>query len=110
MIRRPPRSTLFPYTTLFRSLKEMGVTWKEYFAVFEDLSKLKGKIGMEFATTSYALYASVTDSNAIVNHQPKSSFLKTIKTEAELENTKKIHILDGVAVTKFMYWLKHNYA
>src|SRR5690349_23368501 len=25
MIRRPPRSTLFPYTTLFRS-KELGVT------------------------------------------------------------------------------------
>src|SRR3712207_7665514 len=25
MIRRPPRSTLFPYTTLFRSLEEGGV-------------------------------------------------------------------------------------
>src|SRR2546426_8130853 len=25
MIRRPPRSTLFPYTTLFRSLRELGV-------------------------------------------------------------------------------------
>src|SRR5260370_7596797 len=24
MIRRPPRSTLFPYTTLFRSLKWLG--------------------------------------------------------------------------------------
>src|SRR3712207_8983203 len=24
MIRRPPRSTLFPYTTLFRSLAEIG--------------------------------------------------------------------------------------
>src|SRR5690242_20992094 len=24
MIRRPPRSTLFPYTTLFRSLKELA--------------------------------------------------------------------------------------
>src|SRR5438094_6088468 len=24
MIRRPPRSTLFPYTTLFRSLSHMG--------------------------------------------------------------------------------------
>src|SRR2546429_6100196 len=24
MIRRPPRSTLFPYTTLFRSLKRVG--------------------------------------------------------------------------------------
>src|SRR5258706_11526055 len=26
MIRRPPRSTLFPYTTLFRSLN-LGVRW-----------------------------------------------------------------------------------
>src|SRR2546427_6990905 len=26
MIRRPPRSTLFPYTTLFRSNTEPGVT------------------------------------------------------------------------------------
>src|SRR5258708_29471015 len=25
MIRRPPRSTLFPYTTLFRSLRMMGI-------------------------------------------------------------------------------------
>src|SRR2546430_8366485 len=25
MIRRPPRSTLFPYTTLFRSVQEVGV-------------------------------------------------------------------------------------
>src|SRR3712207_7386145 len=25
MIRRPPRSTLFPYTTLFRSLGQQGV-------------------------------------------------------------------------------------
>src|SRR5260370_4300068 len=28
MIRRPPRSTLFPYTTLFRSGGGMGVVYK----------------------------------------------------------------------------------
>src|SRR5258705_12518881 len=27
MIRRPPRSTLFPYTTLFRSLRERDPLW-----------------------------------------------------------------------------------
>src|SRR3712207_8160096 len=27
MIRRPPRSTLFPYTTLFRSLTITGAGW-----------------------------------------------------------------------------------
>src|SRR3712207_8227844 len=31
MIRRPPRSTLFPYTTLFRSLHKQFRTW-----VFDD--------------------------------------------------------------------------
>src|SRR2546429_7796887 len=27
MIRRPPRSTLFPYTTLFRSVERPDVAW-----------------------------------------------------------------------------------
>src|SRR3712207_7344090 len=27
MIRRPPRSTLFPYTTLFRSCQRVGLVW-----------------------------------------------------------------------------------
>src|SRR3712207_7126455 len=27
MIRRPPRSTLFPYTTLFRSKTQCGIVW-----------------------------------------------------------------------------------
>src|ERR1035441_4637347 len=35
MIRRPPRSTLFPYTTLFRSI--IGIRWASYFG---DSSKL----------------------------------------------------------------------
>src|SRR5258707_7479550 len=29
MIRRPPRSTLFPYTTLFRSLPDERQAWAE---------------------------------------------------------------------------------
>src|SRR3712207_8343273 len=30
MIRRPPRSTLFPYTTLFRSSARGGTVWRCY--------------------------------------------------------------------------------
>src|SRR5258708_13988842 len=33
MIRRPPRSTLFPYTTLFRSTTELAA----YFALFQEM-------------------------------------------------------------------------
>src|SRR2546427_7740873 len=28
MIRRPPRSTLFPYTTLFRSRRPIAIPWR----------------------------------------------------------------------------------
>src|SRR3989441_6477087 len=36
MIRRPPRSTLFPYTTLFRSLEQEAAGVKELEAVAEE--------------------------------------------------------------------------
>src|SRR3712207_3206128 len=39
MIRRPPRSTLFPYTTLFRSRKNNGIN---IFAAFSDNWKWDG--------------------------------------------------------------------
>src|SRR5258708_15815489 len=32
MIRRPPRSTLFPYTTLFRSLRQRGLEQRQHAA------------------------------------------------------------------------------
>src|SRR3712207_8245465 len=36
MIRRPPRSTLFPYTTLFRSEETFGIGMQ---GILEDLSR-----------------------------------------------------------------------
>src|SRR2546422_10185986 len=39
MIRRPPRSTLFPYTTLFRSLVKLGV-FRNPRALHETATKL----------------------------------------------------------------------
>src|SRR2546427_6198870 len=37
MIRRPPRSTLFPYTTLFRSLRPVNLNLLKQAAIFQDL-------------------------------------------------------------------------
>src|SRR5438445_7013395 len=42
MIRRPPRSTLFPYTTLFRSLEKDWAYWKE--AILHDLERVHSDI------------------------------------------------------------------
>src|SRR3712207_8412634 len=38
MIRRPPRSTLFPYTTLFRSTIPVAAAWESFLAEFDPLT------------------------------------------------------------------------
>src|SRR3712207_7346478 len=44
MIRRPPRSTLFPYTTLFRSTQPIGIDDAiEYLAQAPSVSESEGR-------------------------------------------------------------------
>src|SRR2546430_16746832 len=44
MIRRPPRSTLFPYTTLFRSLRPSEMDLGSFFARLKLLRPPRGSI------------------------------------------------------------------
>src|SRR5260370_40195914 len=44
MIRRPPRSTLFPYTTLFRSMKRPGIASRLASPVNRSLALLLGRL------------------------------------------------------------------
>ena len=49
------------------------------------------------------------DKNVNIVDKPASIVLrKAIKNPVEIENTKKAHILDGVAFTRFMKWVKEN--
>ena len=45
--------------------------------------------------------------NVVVKSNP-TELMKAIKNETELKNIRNAHIKDGVAVTKFLYWLKTN--
>src|SRR2546429_3143915 len=40
MIRRPPRSTLFPYTTLFRSLDAINNVFRKFSAFHDETGRL----------------------------------------------------------------------
>src|SRR2546430_12778535 len=46
MIRRPPRSTLFPYTTLFRSVETALDRELAALPVFESLKSSSGMVGL----------------------------------------------------------------
>ncbi len=43
----------------------------------------------------------------IVKREDPTYYFKAIKNKTEIENMKKAHILDGVALTKFIYWIKN---
>ena len=36
-------------------------------------------------------------------------FLKSVKNNTEIKNMEKSHLIDGVALTKFLFWLKKNF-
>lgn len=88
--------------------KDNKVEVKGYFEFFEDIKKLKGNILVDFNKISYAIYEAISK-NTVINSMNPSTYLKAHKNEIEIANTKDIHIQDGVAMVKFMYWLKNNY-
>src|SRR5689334_23654931 len=49
MIRRPPRSTLFPYTTLFRSGNGFGTRYAEDFELYAQYGLTHHRLSIEWA-------------------------------------------------------------
>ena len=44
-----------------------------------------------------------------MNSEDPIYFLKAIKNKKEINNIKQAHIYDGVALTKFLFWIKKNF-
>ena len=47
--------------------------------------------------------------NRIIEKIDPIYFYKSIKNPTEIKNMKKSHMIDGVALTKFLFWLKKNF-
>ena len=45
--------------------------------------------------------------NLKLNREDPTYLLKAIKNKTEIKNMINSHILDGVALTKFIYWIKN---
>lgn len=89
-------------------LKENDIKVKNYEEIYSDLFKLEGKrVLLDPNKTNYEIYRILKGKNEIYLAQNPTLLLKCIKNEVEIKNTKLAHIKDGVAVTEFMYYLKH---
>lgn len=91
------------------ALAEAKIQVKEYAEFLQDVAALKNeKVLLERKKASFAVCESLDASCRIIDEMNPCATMKAVKNATEIENMRKAHLKDGIAVTKFMYWLKHT--
>ena len=89
-------------------LSENGVQVMPYGALYEWVTWIDPEQTtlLDLNRVNYAIVSALP---AKVIHAPNpTTMFKAVKNDVEIENLFKAHVKDGVAVTKFIYWLKNN--
>lgn len=91
-------------------LKEDGVSIRPYACIYEYVKKLpeESAVMMNLNVVNSLIRACVPDSVRVINHVDPTEKPKAAKNPTEVEGFRRAHVQDGVAVTRLMYWLKHN--
>lgn len=86
--------------------EQSQISVKPYDSIYEDVCSLQGPVLVDphFVNSRLALLVQ----EKLVEAVDPIVLMKAQKNVTEIENTKWAHIKDGVACTKFMYWLKKN--
>lgn len=91
-------------------LNENHIKTRPYEEVYAAAAELPAdaKVLLDRACVNYRICNNLKDSITIVDGANPTELMKAIKNPVEVDNTRAAHVKDGVAFTKFMYWLKQN--
>lgn len=95
---------------IISSLLSDGVELKDYFEIYEFVKTFSADetVLLDTNKVNYAIYHNLNKDIKVIDKQNPTVLFKAVKNSVEIENLRKSHIKDGVAFTKFMYWLKNN--
>ena len=92
-----------------RNLQENNVKIKNIDEFYNDLLNIQNeKIMIDLSKINYLTYKNIFKNNILINKENPETLLKAIKNNVEIKNNKRAHELDGLAVFKFMYYIKNN--
>ena len=104
---------------IFCDLKKISKSFKKKFKEikfykFEDLDEIikkikKKKFLVDKNTCSFYFERIISKNNIILNTSDPIYYLKAVKSKKEIKNIKNAHILDGIALTKYLIWIKKNF-
>lgn len=94
---------------IHEELAKVNVAIHPYNNIYSDIKELDAceTIMIDPMKTNYALFKNIS-CNIVTTANP-TILMKAMKNPVELDNIRAAHIKDGVAVTKFMYWVKTRY-
>lgn len=94
---------------IHEELAKVNVHIHPYNDIYEDVKSLDADetVMIDPMKMNYALYKNIPCK--IVKAANPTILMKAMKNPVELENIKEAHIQDGIAITKFMYWIKNHY-
>ena len=91
-------------------LSDNRIITKEYEAIYDYVAELSGDtaVWMSLSETNYRICSSLDKEIRVIDKANPTFVMKAMKNPVEVDNTRAAHVKDGVAFTKFMYWLKNN--
>lgn len=66
------------------------------------------RVLLDFDSANDRIMCSLNKRIVVINRRSPVMELKAVKNKVECENIRAAHLKDGVAVTRFIYWLKQN--
>lgn len=91
-------------------LAASSVVLKDYDRFNEELEQIpwEGRVLLDKENSNYSIYKLVEKKAEVVLGTNPTQKLKAIKNEVELEQMKRVYLLDSLVVCRFMRWLKEN--
>ena len=89
-------------------LKKEGVTLADYgmLATFLSLLPERTRVFIDSKRTNVAIYNALPKSSILIEGISPANHLKSIKNEAEIKGFRNAVLKDGIAMTKFYFWLE----
>ena len=91
-------------------LAENQITTKPYDSIYEYVKELPEttRVLMSESGVNFRIFTNLPAAVMVVNKDNPTELMRAMKNPIEVANTRAAHVKDGVAFTKFMYWLKNN--
>ena len=95
---------------LMEYCRENKITVRPYGDIYRYVSQIPvgEAVLLDPKTVNYRIFHSLPKEGKVIRADNPTEWMKAVKNETEISNIRNAHVKDGVAFTKFMYWLKKN--